>query len=144
MCSRVSVWLYVPSGFLPIEVARPPPASMRLVGPAVRLGSMPPLSLSLKVRHSLDSSMTRDSSTRPHSVHTKSPCWWSSMMAVGTLHLSHIWENLVISCCEGAGAVAMARGEVYDEARAGRDESGRGRTSSPARATRDGGRRDER
>ena len=67
------------------------------------------------------------------------------MMAVGTLHLSHIWENLVISCCEGAGAVAMARGEVYDEARAGRDESGRGRIRvPPARATRDGGRRDER
>ena len=90
-----------------MDVPSPPPLSMRFVGPAVRLGSAPPLSESEKVRHSLDSSMTRDSSTSPHSVHTRSPCWWSSMMAVGTLHFSQIWENLVISCCEGAGAVAI-------------------------------------
>ena len=44
--------MYVPSGFLPMLVPRPPPLSMRFVGPAVREGSIPPLSLSLNVRHS--------------------------------------------------------------------------------------------
>ena len=82
-------------------------AILRLVGPAVRFGSTPALSLSENVRHSEDSSTTRDSSTRPHSVHTRSPCWWSSIIAVGLAQLRHIWLNLAASCCAGLGAVAM-------------------------------------
>ena len=75
LCNRVNVWLYVPSGFFPIVVLSPPPESMTLVAPTVRLGSDPFLSLSESpnVRHSEHSSMMRASMTSPHSVQIKSP-----------------------------------------------------------------------
>jgi hypothetical protein len=46
LCRRVRVWLYVPSGFFPMEVDSPPPDNILFVGPAVRLGSAPPYSSS--------------------------------------------------------------------------------------------------
>jgi hypothetical protein len=52
------------------------------------------------------------------------------MMAVGTLHFSHIWENLVISCCEGAGAVAIVTcGALLPRARS---VQGTGQTGPPS------------
>ena len=54
------------------------------------------------------------------------------MMAVGTLHFSHICENFVISCCEGAGAVAIVTcGALLPRARS---ERGTGRTNVFANA----------